>query len=166
MDDSTQRMATKTPSGERPGDSPAHPLVILGGFAFTLLDIVLIYGLVEPSVPPAVAVAVAGAAAIAIGGSFLAVVAREYGISGPSNSTEKSAFVRTTEVIVAITVVLPLAVFAGNLGWLVLRVSAAAGGPDPTTADGDPLRGRLLDWSGRNRAFVRENGRGDLPLSP
>ena len=36
--------------------------------AFALLDIVLIYGLVEPSVPPAVAVAVAGAAAIAIGG--------------------------------------------------------------------------------------------------
>ena len=38
----------ETPSGERPGDSPAHP-----------------------SVPPAVAVAVAGAAAIAIGGPDL-----------------------------------------------------------------------------------------------
>jgi len=159
-------MATETPSGERPGDSPAHPLVLLSGFAFALLDIVLIYGLVEPSVPPAAALAVAGAAGIAIGGSFLAVVAREYGISGSSPSTEKSAVVRTTEVIVAITVVLPLAVFAGNFGWLVLRLSAAVGGPDPTTADGDPLRRRLLDWSGRNRAFVRENGRGDLPLSP
>ena len=159
-------MAAETPSGESPGDTPAHPLVILGGFAFALLDVVLIYGLVEPSVPPVVGLVVAGVVAIAIGGSFLAVVAREYGVSGSPSPTEKSAFVRTTEVIVAITVVLPLAVFAGNLGWLVLRVSAAAGGPDPTTADGDPLRGRLLDWSGRNRAFVRENGRGDLPLSP
>ena len=71
--------------------------------AFALLDIVLIYGLVEPSVPPAVAVAVAGAAAIAIGGSFLAVVAREYGVSGRPSPTEKSSLVRTTEVIVAIT---------------------------------------------------------------
>jgi dolichol kinase len=159
-------MAAETPSGERPGDTPAHPLVILGGFAFVLLDVVLIYGLVEPSVPPVVGLVVAGVVAIAIGGSFLAVVAREYGVSGSPSPTEKSAFVRTTEVIVAITVVLPLAVFAGNLGWLVLRLSAAVGGPDPTIDDGDPLRRRLLDWSGRNRAFVRENGRGDLPLSP
>ena len=87
-------------------------------------------------------------------------------MSGRPSPTEKSRLVRTTEVVVAITVVLPLAVFAGNLGWLMLRLSAAVGGPDPTTADGDLLRDRLLNWSGRNRAFVRKNGRGDLPLSP
>lgn len=159
-------MATESPAQGDHGDGSTHWLVLLGGFAFALLDVVLVYGLVAPSVPPAAASAVAGVAAVVIGGSFLAVVGRQLGDAPPADVGEKPTLVRTTEVIVAITVVLPLAVFAGNLGWLVLRLSAAIGGPDPTTADGDLLRNRLLDWSGRNRSFVRENGRGRLPLSP
>lgn len=73
---------------------------------------------------------------------------------------------RLVRVVVSIVVLVPVSVFLGYGGWLVLTVSAALGGPDPLTEDGDLLRERLLDWPEPNREVMRTDGRAELPLSP
>ncbi|MXR50640.1 hypothetical protein GRX03_03325 [Halovenus sp. WSH3] len=83
------------------------------------------------------------------------------------HSTDPQPFTRRLlRVVVSIVVLAPVSVFVGYGGGLLLTASAALGGPDPTTDDGDPLRERLLAWPDRNREVMRTNGRADLPLSP
>ena len=67
---------------------------------------------------------------------------------------------------VSICVMTFVTVVVGYGGWLLLRISAAIGGPDPQTEEGALLRNRLLAWPQRNRDFIRSNGRRDLPLRP
>jgi hypothetical protein len=73
---------------------------------------------------------------------------------------------RLLELVVSISVLTLVSVVVGYGGGLLLYVSAALGGPDPETEDGDLLRDRLLDWPDRNREFMRNNGYGELPLRP
>jgi hypothetical protein len=73
---------------------------------------------------------------------------------------------RLFRVVVSIVVLVPVSVFLGYGGWLLLSISAAVGGPDPVTGGGDRLRDRLFDWPERNREVMRTNGRVELPLSP
>lgn len=68
-------------------------------------------------------------------------------------------------LVVSITVMTFVSVVFGYGGWLVLRISAAVGGPDPETEEG-LLRDRLLAWPRRNREFIRTNGRGTFPSRP
>lgn len=167
-------MDTKSRERDDSGSTTARWAVFVAGFLFVALDVVLVYALIAPSVSPAVASGVTAATAVVIGGSFLDVLRRQLsGTAGPSDAPGmdsstggKSTFARATDVVVATTVLVPLGVFVGNLGGLALWLSASVGGPDPTTDDGDLLRDRLVSWSGRNRAFLRENGRGELPLLP
>lgn len=73
---------------------------------------------------------------------------------------------RLARVALSIVVLVPITVFLGYGGGLVLTVSAKLGGPDPETADGDPLRRRLLAWPDRNREVMRTDGNVELPLRP
>lgn len=73
---------------------------------------------------------------------------------------------RLAELAVSIVVLTGVTVVVGYGGWVVLTLLAKLGGPDPETADGDPLRERLLAWPERNREFMRNDGRGELPLKP
>jgi hypothetical protein len=77
-----------------------------------------------------------------------------------------SVATRLAELFVSIAVLSLVTVVVGYGGWAVLTASAALGGPDPETADGDRLRDRLLAWPARNREFMRNDGRGSLPLRP
>jgi len=74
--------------------------------------------------------------------------------------------IRILRVIVSIVVLVPVSVFLGYGGWLVLTVLAQLGGPDPTTDDGDLLRERLFEWPDRNREVMRTDGKTPLPLRP
>lgn len=73
---------------------------------------------------------------------------------------------RLARVTISIVVLVPVTVFLGYGGGLVLTVSAKLGGPDPETGDGDPLRQRLLAWPDRNREVMRTDGDAELPLRP
>jgi len=73
---------------------------------------------------------------------------------------------RLVRIAIAVVVLVPVTVFAGYGGWLVLTASAAVGGPDPETADGELLRDRLAAWPERNREVMRTDGRLPLPLRP
>lgn len=81
-------------------------------------------------------------------------------------STDGSFLERLVKVGVSIVVLVPVAVFLGYAGWLVLTVTTALGGPDPETDDGEALRHRLAAWPDRNREVMRTNGRAELPLGP
>jgi hypothetical protein len=83
-----------------------------------------------------------------------------------ADSSESSFVERLVNVIVSIVVLVPVTVFLGYGGWVVLTASAAVGGPDPETADGELLRGRLAAWPERNREVMRTNGEAQLPLRP
>jgi len=74
--------------------------------------------------------------------------------------------VRLGRVVVSVAVLTLVTVVLGYGGWALLSVSAKLGGPDPKTADGDPLRERLLAWPERNRDVMRSDGRKPLPLRP
>jgi len=82
------------------------------------------------------------------------------------SNQESGVMERIGLLIVSICVMTFVTVVVGYGGWLVLRISAAIGGPDPRNEDGERLRDRLLAWPQRNRDFIRSNGRGDLPLRP
>jgi len=83
------------------------------------------------------------------------------------NSVDAPPFhIRIARVIVSIVVLVPVTVFVGYGGCLVLTVLAKLGGPDPTTDDGDLLRDRLFDWPDRNRKVMRTDGTTPLPLRP
>ncbi len=83
-----------------------------------------------------------------------------------SGRERKSLPRRAAELAVSIVVLTGVTVVVGYGGWAVLTLLAKSGGPDPETADGDPLRERLLAWPERNREFMRNDGRGELPLKP
>ena len=83
--------------------------------------------------------------------------------SHDKNQTRMERFVK---VVISIVALVPVTVFIGYGGGLVLTVVAFLGGPDPETKEGDPLRRRLLAWPDRNRDVMRTNGRADLPLKP
>ncbi|WP_254862004.1 hypothetical protein [Halovivax gelatinilyticus] len=80
--------------------------------------------------------------------------------------SEKPFRTRLLQLLVSICILTLVTVVVGYGGGLLLAISAKLGGPDPRTEDGDLLRDRLLDWPDRNRAFMRENGRGELPIKP
>lgn len=61
---------------------------------------------------------------------------------------------------------MPVTVFLGYGGWIVLSITAALFGYDPETDDGGPLRDRLVAWPDRNREVMRTDGRVPLPLRP
>jgi len=73
---------------------------------------------------------------------------------------------RLVRVVVSIVVLVPVTVFLGYGGWLVLTLTATVAGYDPVTADGDLLRERLFAWPDRNREVMRTDGRAELPLRP
>ena len=74
--------------------------------------------------------------------------------------------VRIGRVVVSIVVLVPVTVFVGYGGSLVLTVIAKLGGPDPTTEAGELLRERLFEWPDRNREVMRTDGETPLPLRP
>jgi len=82
------------------------------------------------------------------------------------DSSESSFLERLVKVIVSIVVLVPVTVFLGYGGWVILTASAAVGGPDPETVDGELLRYRLAAWPERNREVMRTNGEAELPLKP
>ena len=73
---------------------------------------------------------------------------------------------RLRRVVLSITLMTFVTVVVGYGGGLVLTLSAKLGGPDPETADGDPLRERLLAWPDRNRDVMRTNGVVAVPWRP
>ena len=73
---------------------------------------------------------------------------------------------RLVRVVVSIVVLVPVTVFLGYGGWLVLTLTAKVAGYDPVTEDGDLLRERLFAWPDRNREVMRTDGRAELPLRP
>lgn len=73
---------------------------------------------------------------------------------------------RLGRVVVSIVVMVPITVFLGYGGWLVLSVTATLAGYDPETGDGEALRDRLVTWPERNREVMRTDGRVPLPLRP
>jgi hypothetical protein len=83
-----------------------------------------------------------------------------------ADETEKSFGRRALHLVVSIVILTGVSVVVGYGGGLLLWASAKLGGPDPRTKDGDLLRDRLLDWPDKNREFMRNNGRGELPLRP
>lgn len=105
--------------------------------------------------------------AVVIGGSFLYVASRQMlRVDSVSDSSDKPILIRVPEVIVSATVLTAVTILLGSIGGLGLTVLATLGGPDPKTNDGELLRHRLLGWVQRNRNFMRNNGRGKLPLTP
>lgn len=73
---------------------------------------------------------------------------------------------RFVRVSVSIVVMVPVTVFVGYGGWLVLTLTAVLGLYDPETEDGDVLRERLFEWPDRNREVMRTDGHEPLPLRP
>lgn len=91
------------------------------------------------------------------------------GSDGPTDTDaepDKSTLERVGQLLVSICVLTGVSVVVGYGGGLLLAISARLGGPDPTTADGDLLRDRLLEWPDRNREFMRTNGRSEFPWPP
>lgn len=80
--------------------------------------------------------------------------------------SEGSFVERLVKVVVSIVVLVPVTVFLGYGGWVVLTLTAKVAGYDPETEDGDRLRERLFAWPERNREVMRTDGRADLPLRP
>lgn len=76
-----------------------------------------------------------------------------------TNGVDAPYHTRIVRVVVSAVVLVPVTVFVGYGGCLVLTVIAKLGGPDPTTDDGDLLRERLFDWPDRNRDVMRTDGR-------
>lgn len=80
--------------------------------------------------------------------------------------SEKSVGKRVVQLLVSISVLTFVSVVIGYGGGLLLTISAGLGGPDPLTADGEPLRERLLEWPQRNREFMKANGKREFPWPP
>ncbi|RQG90949.1 hypothetical protein [Natrarchaeobius chitinivorans] len=83
-----------------------------------------------------------------------------------SNNTDVRFRKRLLRVCVSIVILTGVTVILGYGGWIVLTFTAKVGGYDPTTANGELLRDRLLAWPDRNREVMRSNGRTNLPLKP
>ncbi|ELZ14316.1 hypothetical protein C479_00370 [Halovivax asiaticus JCM 14624] len=73
---------------------------------------------------------------------------------------------RLYRVVVSIVLLVPLTVFLGYGGWIVLTITATLLGYDPATDDGDRLRDRLAHWPEQNREVMRTDGRVALPWRP
>lgn len=133
-----------------------------------LTEIGGMYHLLRSIHPPAIVVyGGTTATAIVVGGAALYVASRSMGIGDPRGELgDESALTRVAEVIVSVSVLSAVTVLLGSIGGLGLTILAKLGGPDPKTADGELLRNRLLNWAHENREFMRNNGRGKLPLKP
>lgn len=83
-----------------------------------------------------------------------------------SSSTDDSFLQRLVKVAISIVVLVPVTVFIGYGGWMVLTITATLGLYNPDAGDGEPLRERLFEWPERNREVMRTNGNADLPLKP
>lgn len=142
-------------------------LAIALGAVMVLVDVAVVYALLATAAVPEVATYGGTALVTAVvGGSFLYVLgSRRFG-SNTVPDDDPSIAVRAARATVSVAVVTGVSAILGYGGGLVLAVAAWLGGPDPRTADGDLLRDRLLDWPERNREFMRQNGRGELPLLP
>lgn len=82
------------------------------------------------------------------------------------NPSDPPVLHRFVKVIVSIIVLVPLTVFLGYGGGIVLTVTATIRSKDSGTENGETLRERLLAWPERNREVLRTNGRAELPLKP
>lgn len=158
------------PSAERAdhsGTTTLDRIAIALGAVMVLVDVAVVYALLATAAVPAV-VTYGGTVlvAVVVGGSFLFVLgSRRFG-SNTAPDGDPSTAVRAARATVSVAVVTGASAILGYGGGLVLAVGAWLGGPDPRTTDGDLLRDRLLDWPDRNREFMRQNGRGELPLLP
>lgn len=83
-----------------------------------------------------------------------------------TESTKPPFGERLAKVLASIVVLVPISVFVGYGGWIVLTLTANLAGYDPETEDGELLRTRLLEWPDRNREVMRTNGRAELPVKP
>lgn len=140
------------------------PVTAVVGIGLLLLDLAVVFIILESlfGTNPILVFGGTAIAAVLFGGSFLFVLTRPYRDTDPE---EKSTRARQAELLVAVTVLTFLTGLAGLVGvmlWIVARL----GGPDPTTADGELLRTRLLNWSDRNKEFMKQNGAGEIPLEP
>lgn len=146
---------------------PPGIATVVAGIAMVAVDVGVVYALLATSGLSATAVYGAVAlVALVIGGAFSLVVGRRLLGSALDPETAPSTITRVARMIVSITVLTGVAVLLGYGGGLLLALSAALGGPDPETPDGDLLRDRLLEWPERNRQFMHTNGHGTLPLRP
>lgn len=147
--------------------APGLPTVI-AGVAMVVVDVVAVYLLLATGgVPAIVRYGVTALVTVIVGGSFVAVLASRRSRGSPlAASDDRSVLGRVARVIVSVTVLSGVTVVLGYGGGLLLWASARLDGPDPVTEDGDLLRDRLLEWPDRNRAFMRTDGHGDLPLRP
>lgn len=87
-------------------------------------------------------------------------------MEGSSDEMTVTFWVRAARVAVSIVLLVPITVFLGYGGWIVLTISAALGGPDPVTGEGELLRHRLFEWPERNREVMRTDGTAELPWRP
>lgn len=83
-----------------------------------------------------------------------------------SDDGEKPLLKRALQLVVSICLMTGVTVILGYGGGLLLTILAALGGPNPETEDGDLLKDRLLAWPERNREFMKNNGKGNLPWTP
>lgn len=88
------------------------------------------------------------------------------GTNEPASDAEPSFRTRVVRVVVSIVVLVPVTVFLGYGGWLVLTIVSAVGVYEPENENGDELRDRLAAWPERNREVMRTDGRVELPLRP
>lgn len=168
---STATNGDRTPPNEevtsRNGRSDENRIgapVFVVGIAVVAIEVGGVYaGAITRGAPDGIAYGLPAVVAVVIGGSFLTVAYRSR--TDRRSPSDRSTLTRASELVVAIAVMTVLTGVAYVVG-LVLSVVARLGGPDPHTADGDPLRRRLLGWVERNRDFMRSNGMGELPLRP
>ena len=83
-----------------------------------------------------------------------------------ADDAEPSLRTRAIRVALSVVVFVPVTVFLGYGGWLVLTLAGAVGVYEPREEDGEPLRDRLVAWPERNREVMRTDGRVELPLRP
>jgi hypothetical protein len=83
-----------------------------------------------------------------------------------ADDAEPSFRTRAVRVALSVVLLVPVTVFLGYGGWLVLTIAGSVGVYEPRNGDSEPLRDRLLAWPERNREVMRTDGQVELPLRP
>lgn len=83
-----------------------------------------------------------------------------------TDDADPSLRTRAVRIALSVVVFVPVTVFVGYGGWLVLTLAGAVGVYEPENGDGESLRDRLFAWPERNREVMRTDGRVELPLRP
>ncbi len=152
-------MSSPTQRRDTPGTTRFRWATIVVGLIVVLVEIVGTYvALGNWTTSRTITYGGTAVVALVVGGSFLSVAGR-HGIGSPAEAEATSKIVQVSELVVSISVLTAVTVLLGSVGGLALTVIAKLGGPDPETDDGTLLRDRLLEWTQRNRDFMRHNGR-------